>query len=78
MISDHQISWLKEFLLGLCDNAADRSEMEEIVDTFRKLWRVAKAAEQNPYPRSPRLIEAIAATKGPGAESPPRPGAGSL
>lgn len=63
MITDHQLAWLREFLEGLCNTAADRSEVEEIVDTFRKLWMVAKAAEKNPYQRSPRLAEALAAIK---------------
>ena len=65
MITEKQTSWLKEFLLGLCENTEDRQEVEEIVDSFRKLWRVALAAEQNPYPRSPRLKEALESVKAP-------------
>lgn len=65
MIRDRQITWLKEFLSGICVTEADRAEVEEIVDTFRKLWRVALAAAQNPYKQSPRLTEALDAIKEP-------------
>jgi len=65
MREQKELSWMEEFLLRLCDNPADRAEVAEIVDTFRKLWRVAKAAEQNPYPRSPKLSEALASIKEP-------------
>ena len=63
MIEDKQMGWLKEFLRRICESPEDQIEAEDIVDTFRKLWVVAKASEQNPYPRSPRLMEALAALK---------------
>ena len=69
MIQEKQLSWLSEFLKALCEKPEDRYEVNEIVDTFKKLWHVAQAAQKNPYPRSPRLTEALAAIKGP-AEGP--------
>jgi len=61
MIKDNQISWLKEFLHEHCETEIDHQNADDIADTFDKLWRVAKTAEKNPYPRSPRLKEALAA-----------------
>jgi len=66
MIQENQIGWLKDFLFGLCVSPEDKKDMEEIIETFRKLWRATHAAEQNPYPRSPRLDEALASIKPPG------------
>lgn len=71
MITDKNTAWMKEFLLGLCEKAEDKGTVEEIVDSFKKLWRVVRATEQNPYPRSPRLTEAIEAIK-----PPPKPPSG--
>ncbi len=65
MIQEKSHAWLKEFLLGLCTKKEDRNDVDDIVDSFQKLWRVAKAAEKNPYPRSPRLNEALSAIKDP-------------
>jgi len=68
MIEEHQLAWFKEFLNDHDLSAADRHEVNEMIITIRKLWHVAKAAHANPYPRSPRLKEALAAI-----EKPPRP-----
>jgi len=63
MIQDDQLAWLKEHLLFLAVSDADRQSALEIVETVKKLWHVVKACEKNPYPRSPRLTEALEATK---------------
>lgn len=65
MIDEKQIGWLKEFLFSVCVEEVDRNEVDEILDTFRKLWVIAHASIQNPYPRSPRLTEALGAIKAP-------------
>lgn len=70
MIRNENLSWVREFFIGLCDNDADKAEVHEIVESLRKLWHVAKAAEQNPYPRSPRLQEALESIKEPGQGNP--------
>ena len=46
MITDHQISWLKEFLLGLAQTKEDRESAKQIVDTFRELWKMVNAAKK--------------------------------
>ncbi len=45
MITDKQIGWLREFLAALCSTDADRMNATELVETFRQLWKVARAAE---------------------------------
>ena len=65
MITENQSAWLKEFLYSICQTDVDRNEIPEILETFRKLWHVAKAAKENTYQRSPRLMEALAAIKEP-------------
>ena len=65
MIEEHQLVWFKEFLNDHDLSEADRNEVHEIMVTIRKLWHVAKAAHANPYPRSPRLTEALAAIEKP-------------
>jgi hypothetical protein len=76
VIRNENISWVREFLTDLCEKDADKAEVKVIVESLRKLWRVAKAAEQNPYPRSPRLQEALDSIRKPEQGSPP--GAQSL
>ncbi len=71
VIRNENIRWLREFLLDLCEKDADKAEVQDIVDSVRKLWHVAKAAEQNPYPRSPRLKEALASVRASGLQSSP-------
>jgi hypothetical protein len=46
MIDSRQISWLKEFLLGLCVTDADRASVAEIVETFRALHNVLTASKR--------------------------------
>jgi hypothetical protein len=76
VITDHQLAWMKEFLEGLCETPEERGQVKEIVDTFRKLWVIAKASKHNPYARSPRLSEALAAIEPPARIG--TPGVGSL
>jgi hypothetical protein len=76
VITEKSAGWLKEYLRERCLTDVDRSNADEIIDTFRKLWTLAKACEENPYPRSPRLKEALAVIKKPDPVG--RPGAGSL
>jgi len=64
VIDEKQIGWAREFLHDLCNTSVERQEVDAIINTFRKLWVVVKASEQNPYPRSPRLEEALKAIKG--------------
>ncbi len=71
MIRNENLRWAREFLLDLCEKNTDKDEVNEIMDSMRKLWHVAKAAEMNPYPRSPRLAEALASIKGAGVDNPP-------
>jgi len=59
MLYHDQLPWLREFLLKHCDNPSDHAEIRDILYTFQKLWKVARSARLNPYPRSPRLIEAL-------------------
>ena len=75
MVDDKQLGWLKDFLRARCKDPEDRESVDDIVNTLRKLWVVARASEQNPYQRSPRLEEALATVRKP---NPPRLGSGSL
>jgi len=61
MIEEKQLGWFKEFLFSHNLSEADRNQVNEMMITIRKLWHVAKAARSSPYPRSPRLSEALAA-----------------
>jgi hypothetical protein len=45
-IGDGQLGWLKEFLLGHCETDIDKADAEDIIQTFRDLWVVAKTAEK--------------------------------
>ncbi len=42
MITEQQLSWLREFLLERSLTDADRESSLEIVDTFDKLWTAAR------------------------------------
>lgn len=63
MIDNHQLAWMKEFLLELCNSEDDKMNALEIFLSMRKLWHVAIAAKENPYPRSAKLEEALASIK---------------
>ncbi len=69
MITNHQRAWMKEFLMSLCESEVARRNVEEILETVRKLWHVAQAAKENPYQQSPKLKEALEAIKPKGAPS---------
>lgn len=80
MIQEKQISWLKEFLLGLAITDADKENAIEIVDSFRTFWVVAKAAQNFRDMRSnadlTRLCEALQLLKKPAPIR--RPGSGTI
>ena len=44
MIDEGQIGWMKEYLGDRAFTDADRESVEEIIETFRALWKVAKSA----------------------------------
>lgn len=58
VILDREISWLREFVLERCETAVEQKDAQAIVITFKKLWKVARAAKASGY-KSPRLEEAL-------------------
>jgi len=43
VIRDTQLPWLKEFLLARVETMVDRENAQEIIDSFRALWVIARA-----------------------------------
>lgn len=46
VITDHQVAWLKEFLLERSLTDEDKLSSLEIVDTFTKLWQAVHAGRR--------------------------------
>ncbi len=46
MITEYQISWLKEFLLERSLTEADKESSLEIVESFKKMWLAIHAGRR--------------------------------